>query len=483
MSRAHTFKHGDDDGAGHVGHGGHGGDDAGGGHGGGHGGGKGGKGRGGADDGVNHQSKTVGMLSHGGDDDDNGGGHGGGGGGGDRIRGTDGADTLTGTSGDDRIEGLGGDDIIDGGAGSDRIEAGDGNDTVTSLHAEETDKLDVRIDLGDGNDTLDFSGGDRTRGRISDGAGDDLIRIDGGSRVDVKNGAGADTIKLDAGATFATDFRVDKFVAGDAGDKLDLSGFLSTALSNWDGVADPFSDGHLQLVQTAEGAVLQIDADGGADGFVDLVELHNVQADALTAFNFSGLTPVVNGDGFSGGGGDDDADGGHGGDDMGGHGGNDDLHGHGGDDTVDGGSGDDNCSGGGGDDSVTGGDGDDNMTGGGGDDTLNGGGGDDHLSGGGGDDDFVFGPDAADGSTDTITGFEPGKDVIDLSAIDADPVTDADQAFTFVDAFTNQAGQATLSYDAGTDQTTAAFDVDGDGVSDLTLLISGEVTADSGWVL
>ncbi len=67
-----------------------------------------------------------------------------------KLTGTDGADSLTGTSGDDRIEGLGGNDTIDGGTGGDRIEAGSGDDVVTSLHAGEAGRSDVRIDLGDG---------------------------------------------------------------------------------------------------------------------------------------------------------------------------------------------------------------------------------------------------------------------------------------------------------------------------------------------
>lgn len=465
----HHLKHGADDGAGHVGHGGHGGDDAGGGHGGG----GGGKGRGGGDDGVGHQSATVGTLSHG---------HGGGGGG--RIEGTDGADSLVGTADDDRIEGLDGNDTIDGGTGGDRIDAGAGDDTVTSLHAGEDGRSDVRIDLGDGNDTLSFSGNADTRLRLSDGAGDDLMQIDGGGRIDIRDGAGADTIefidgadrmrvrlgadadtiKLDAGASFDSVLRVDKFVAGDAGDKLDLAGFLSTALSNWDGVTDPFSDGHLQVVQSGDGALVQIDVDGGGDSWTTVAELHDLDASTLTAANFSGFVPVVGDSDFSGGGGDDDADGGDGDDDMGGHGGDDNLHGRGGDDDVQGGGGDDHCAGGGGDDTVAGG------------------AGDDHLVGGGGDDVFLFHQDAL-GGTDVIADFEAGHDLIDLSGIDADLATDGDQAFGFVEAFTNVAGQATLSFDAGTDQTTAAFDVDGDGVADLTLVINGQVTADSGWVL
>jgi Ca2+-binding RTX toxin-like protein len=420
---------------------------------------------------------------------------------GDHITGTDGDDSLVGSSGGDRIEGLGGNDTIDGGTGSDRIDAGSGDDAVTSLHADETGRSNVSIDLGDGDDTLDFSGNDQTSLRLSDGAGDDLMQIDGGGRVTINDGAGADTIelldgagrlrinlgadsdtiKLDANATFANGLRVDGFAAGDGGDKLDLSGFLSTALSNWDGVTDPFSDGHLQLVQNGDGAMLQIDADGGGDSFVDLVQLKHVDGSDLTSFNFSGLDPMFTD--FSGGDGDDHAHGGGGDDDMSGNGGDDVLHGGGGDDSVAGGDGQDSCSGNGGNDLLTGGAGGDTLAGAGGHDTLEGGAGGDQLSGGGGGDVFLFGQDAADGSTDTVSDFDSSHDLIDLSSIDADPLSDGDQAFAFVDAFTSQAGQATLSYDSGADQTTAAFDVDGDGVADLTLVMNGHVTADEGWVL
>ncbi|MGZ8370836.1 MAG: M10 family metallopeptidase C-terminal domain-containing protein, partial [Caulobacteraceae bacterium] len=148
------------------------------------------------------------------------------------------------------------------------------------------------------------------------------------------------------------------------------------------------------------------------------------------------------------------------------------------------GGGDDTVSGGGGSDDLDGGAGDDDLDGGKGDDTLVSGGGDDTLTGGVGDDDFRF--TSATGQVVNVTDFEVGSDgdIFDLSAIDANPLADGDQGFTFVESFSGAAGEATLSYDAGTGVTTASFYTDGDATADLTLLIQGEVTSDpANWVL
>ena len=100
-------------------------------------------------------------------------------------------------------------------------------------------------------------------------------------------------------------------------------------------------------------------------------------------------------------------------DGMFGLGGDDDLRSRGGDDVVDGGSGNDALRGGRGRDDLRGGSGDDNLFGGNGRDLLKGGLGADTMTGGRGRDTFIVNPD--DG-TETITDFEDGFDVIDLSA-------------------------------------------------------------------
>jgi serralysin len=128
---------------------------------------------------------------------------------------------------------------------------------------------------------------------------------------------------------------------------------------------------------------------------------------------------------------------------------------------------------------LSGGLGNDTIDGGAGNDTVIGGAGVDQLTGGAGADRFV---EDTLGLGDRITDFAKGVDKIDVSKIDA-KAGGADNAFTFVAAFTSVAGQATLSFNAGTNTTTFAGDVNGDGVADITVLVNGNVSAADGWIL
>ncbi|MFZ4607267.1 MAG: M10 family metallopeptidase C-terminal domain-containing protein, partial [Caulobacter sp.] len=99
-------------------------------------------------------------------------------------------------------------------------------------------------------------------------------------------------------------------------------------------------------------------------------------------------------------------------------------------------------------------------------------------------------------SRDTIVDLDFGTgDRIDLSAVDANINLAGDQSFSLVAAFTNAAGQATLTYTASSNSTLVRFDVDGDGKADLELVINGNHTTadpvitggslptDGGWLL
>ncbi len=132
--------------------------------------------------------------------------------------------------------------------------------------------------------------------------------------------------------------------------------------------------------------------------------------------------------------------GGAGGDRIQGNNGNDDLYGEGGNDIIAGNSGDDR---------ITGGAGGDRMTGDQGNDV------------------FIF--TAIEAQTDVIVDFTRGRDRIDLSAIDAIAGTTADDAFSFIgsSAFSNVAGQ--LRFAGGF----LTGDVNGDGVADFTIQLSG----------
>ena len=141
--------------------------------------------------------------------------------------------------------------------------------------------------------------------------------------------------------------------------------------------------------------------------------------------------------------------------------------------------------GGAGNDILDGGAGNDRLTGGAGDDVLIGGAGVDVLTGGLGADivRFVdFGDLGTNSqSADTISGFSFAQgDRIDLSLLDANSLLAGDQAFNFIGnaAFSHTAGELRMSSTATL--TLISGDVDGDGVADFVLKMTGvqAVTAD-----
>jgi len=164
-----------------------------------------------------------------------------------------------------------------------------------------------------------------------------------------------------------------------------------------------------------------------------------------------------------------------------------------GDDFLRGGRGDDHLNGDvtggltGGADQLVGLRGDDSLDGQAGDDVVNGGKGGDLLTGGAGADIFVYARagDSIDGGSDLITDLD-SADIIDLSRIDAEQSGRGDvsnEAFHIVLAFSNAAGELTVSYDALGDLTTIAGDVDGDGTADLVITASGDHAGFASFVL
>jgi serralysin len=135
-----------------------------------------------------------------------------------------------------------------------------------------------------------------------------------------------------------------------------------------------------------------------------------------------------------------------------------------------------------GDDVLNGGDAGDRLFGGAGADDLIGGGGRDSLTGGAGDDTFSFVSIHGSKEIDRIRDLSAG-DTVDLHLIDADVTRGGNQAFSIVADFTGHGGEAVLAYDAGHDVTRLMLDTDGDGRSDYRLLMDGDQTGFSGFVL
>ncbi|WP_156384913.1 calcium-binding protein [Rhizobium sp. Leaf453] len=123
------------------------------------------------------------------------------------------------------------------------------------------------------------------------------------------------------------------------------------------------------------------------------------------------------------------------------------------------------------------------LNGSGGSDKINGAGGADLLTGGTGPDQFIYSKlsdstvDAA--GRDTILDFAKGQDRINLSPIDANTKISGDQAFTFIGgaAYSNKAGE--LRYGVSGGQTVISGDVNGDGVTDFKIVLSGIIALGS----
>ncbi|MDQ0464168.1 Ca2+-binding RTX toxin-like protein [Caulobacter ginsengisoli] len=415
----------------------------------------------------------------------------------DTLYGGAGGDTLTGGSEGDWLDGETGADVMSGGTGDDTYVVDDTNDTATESSGEGDDVVHAAINwtLGanferlilDGIRDLDGTGNGQANTMVGN-SGDN--RLDGGAGEDlIKGGLGDDTLLGGLGA--------DMLHGGDGADNLDGQGDNDRL-------------------------------DGGIGNDI--------------------LAGGIGNDILDGGDDDDTLDGGTGADQLNGGIGIDSLTGGDGNDVLDGGTGADAMTGGLGDDiyyvddagdttieasgqgadlvratasvtlaanietlvldgvsaidgtgnslvnamtgnaganSLDGLAGDDVLKGMNGDDILIGGTGSDILVGGAGADTFVVRQESIHTSgpieTDTVNDLTTA-DRLDLSAIDADSSTGADDAFHLVGSFTHHAGEMTLAFGGGV--TTLQLDVNGDGIADYRMKISGDVRLDSGgWVL
>lgn len=352
------------------------------------------------------------------------------------------------------------DQVLNGGNGADQQIGGIGNDLLlSSLGADLLDgragvdtadfassSLGVTVNLGNGRASGGHAEGDTvvsvenlTGSNFEDRltGSDDANTLDGGARDDVLSGAGGDDRLI--GGTGQDRLN------GGAGNDLIEGGSGSNTLNGGAG-DDTLFGGDVPDV---------ISGHGGDD----------------TLFGGSGV------DTLSGGSGDDTLIGGNLSDTLDGGAGVDDLSGQ---------SGNDRLIGRGGDDVLTGGGGNDVLLGDAGDDILEGGAGRDVLSGGNGADRFVYRSlediGAGASTRDVIFDFRSGQDLIDLAAIDADAVLGDDQAFQFIgtSAFSGQARELSTTQINVDNMTLVRGDIDGDGVADFQLELSGLLTLDAG---
>jgi hypothetical protein len=105
--------------------------------------------------------------------------------------------------------------------------------------------------------------------------------------VSVTLGAGRDQLVLPDFALGEGQFgviTVTDFQPGPLGDTVEFLRALSTYLLNWDQSKNPFSSGHLRLVDHDGAAVLQIDRDGpsASHSFKDLIRFTGLSADAFS---------------------------------------------------------------------------------------------------------------------------------------------------------------------------------------------------------
>jgi Ca2+-binding RTX toxin-like protein len=156
------------------------------------------------------------------------------------ISGTSGADTLTGGANFDYIFADYGNDTLYGGAGNDRLDGAWDNDTLYGQ---------------DGNDVLEAGSGNDT---LYGGAGADILYSHGGNDIFVLDDttfSGVDTIQ---------DFN-------SSNDKIDIA----DVLVGYDALTEAITD-FVQITTSGSNSILSVDADGGANNFVQIATIIGV---------------------------------------------------------------------------------------------------------------------------------------------------------------------------------------------------------------
>jgi Ca2+-binding RTX toxin-like protein len=398
------------------------------------------------------------------------------------INGSAGGDTLTGGSGADTINGAGGADSIRGGAGGDTLAGGAGVDTFlvgagdsTILH------WDTITDFATGEDKLDLSAvdagtvaiarfGSSTFVYFGSGASAGVVQING----DIKTsdlivsgavhgytfyaGSGAETLTGTAGAdvlvggsgttTLNGGGGADILYGGSGNDTFQYTAISQSNFAGYD-VIFGFDSGHDKIdISAIDGGKITIARydgttfvysapdGGGASQAVVAVSGTSLKATDLVTSGGATQAFVLVGDGAS----------------------------H-------------NVA-----DTLVGGGGNDILYGLDGNDILTGAGGADFMLGGAGADTFVYtsAGESLPFATDLIFDFSSAQaDKLDLSGIDANSGTAANDVFSVVTAFSGAAGQVTIAAPDASGYYHVSGDVNGDGVADfvIALNVTGTLTS------
>ena len=339
-------------------------------------------------------------------------------------------ENLIGSDYDDHLTGNWADNTLTGGLGNDHLRGRNGNDTLVGNFGDDT------LAGGAGNDTL------------YGGAGDDSLRGDNGNDALV-GGAGMDTLRGNAGNDTLYGNDDDDVLLGGGGSDTLYGGNGNDRLDGGS-LADHMEGGagdDVYVVNHVDDMILELAGEG-----MDTVRVNGT--DYTLAANIERMI-IASGSVSGTGNALDNA-----------------MTGSGGSNTLMGLVGDDVLKGMGGRDTLDGGDGND---------WLYGGRGQDMLTGGTGADRFFF--DALNESTtgpvnaDVITDFSQAQgDRIGLAVIDAISGNAGNDAFTFVGMaeFSHSAGELIYRFENG--NTIIQVDVDGDAMSDMSIVLTGEVS-------
>lgn len=309
------------------------------------------------------------------------------------IVGSEGPDVLVGGPENDILRGLGGDDNLSGGNGDDTLAGGAGNDTLNGgagadvLVSGFDDIGNDLLDGGIGNDTLTvrrFRGGTDAVS-MSGGDGNDtfIVQMYSGQAI-ANGGTGDDTFNLYTGGTLSGGdgrdifslnrlyvpnalnlITITDFQTGALGDVFSLDSFAASFV-NWDEQTNPFTSGHLRLLQQGSDTAFQVDLDGGGNSWSSFVVFQSTLVARFSAANFNRLAPdgtISPNQPISGTISSDILTGFFGTDTMLGAAGDDILLGGGSSDVLDGGEGNDWLNGGAGNDTLLGGLGNDLLVG------------------------------------------------------------------------------------------------------------------------